>query len=153
MWLEEMVRAHGGGAAPLGWKAMVVLGLGCGANSAPSVLSPCVASGEGEWVGNGCMCTPACYRMRIGKSMCGSTNLCFYPGICGCGPSCPEPCGTDFMPCPMMGEDVYCNCGNFVKFKDNSTLEPACCGCGRLWLLARLHLHWPVPASSAPIIQ
>ena len=86
---------------------------------------------HGEWVGNGCCSTPACYRMRIGPDpMCGSANVCIYPGICGCGPSCPEPCGASFQPCPMMGEDVYCNCGNCIKFKDASTLEPLCCGCG-----------------------
>ena len=86
---------------------------------------------HGEWVGNGCMCTPSCNRARVGKSMCGTKNFCIYPGMCGCGPSCPEPCGTDMQPCPMMGEDVYCNCFNFIKVKDSSTMTDICgFGCG-----------------------
>ena len=45
------------------------------------------------------------------------------PGICGCGPSCPEPCGSDFAPCPC-DENLYCNYPiGFLKFTSNSTVE------------------------------
>lgn len=85
----------------------------------------------GEWNGNGCCCTPKCYRAKIDKSMCGSSHFCLYPGICGCGPSCPPPCGSDFTPCPC-SENLYCNYPiGFIKFTSNSYVEPWPCPMGQ----------------------
>ena len=86
----------------------------------------------GEWVGNGCICTPACQRATITKSPCGAKNFCFLPGMCfGMGPSCPSViCGQDFCPCFCFGENVYMGGGTCIKFKDANTAEPLCCAMG-----------------------
>ena len=76
-------------------------------------------------------CTPACYRARVGKHPCCADGICIYPGICGCGPSCPEPCGIGFVRCDMLGPNVfwdgYATC---YTFPDANTTKPLCCGCG-----------------------
>ena len=87
----------------------------------------------GEWKGNGCCCTPACYRARAGKHPCCANGVCWYPGICGCGPSCPEPCGQGLTPCFMCGANVYTDCNTYLRFKkegETISVEPLCCGCG-----------------------
>ena len=58
------------------------------------------------------------------------------PGICGCGPSCPEPCGSDFTPCPC-SENLYCNYPiGCLKFTSNSYVEPWPCPCGQGYVKA-----------------
>jgi len=91
---------------------------------------------HGEWKGNGCCCTPGCFRARVGPSMCGDDCICLYPGICGCGPSCPEPCGTPFMRCDMLGENVFATYPQCLDFKDANTVYPLCCGCGTGYVTA-----------------
>jgi len=62
---------------------------------------------------------------------CGKDCICLYPGICGCGPSCPPPCGAALQRCEMMGENVFwdgwCTC---YTFPDANTVQPTCCGMG-----------------------
>ena len=90
----------------------------------------------GEWKGNGCCCTPSCYRGRVDKHMCCATGFFWYPGLCGCGPSCPSGsmcCCQGFVPCAMCGPNIYTDCNSYLRIKkdgDTISVEPLCCGCG-----------------------
>jgi len=92
----------------------------------------------GEYVGNGCCCTPACCNVTVSPHMCCADSDCFVcvqPGICGCGPPCPIFCSPTYYRASCCGPNVFCLCpyGDAQKFTakgETAAFEPCCCGCG-----------------------
>ena len=96
----------------------------------------------GEYIGNGCCCTPACYKVKIEPHCCCPESECFvqvYPGCCGCGPYCCYPCGMTYYRCTMFGPNTFVlfPYGDCQKFPDKDRFEPCCCGCGTGCALTR----------------
>jgi len=88
----------------------------------------------GDYVGNGCCCSPACCKLKMSPSPCmpGNDCICLQPGIFGCGPICPVICSLPYYRASCCGPNVWCMipCESPQKFTTADAMEPCCCGCG-----------------------